>query len=111
MIVLQDYMCGFLDFQKAFDRVDHQVLLAKLKNIADARSCKWLESYLNSRHLFVQIEDVKSTPKVLTSGVTQGSHLAPILFPVYINDLPLIVKHSTPYIFADDVTLLLTHST
>ena len=69
----------------------------------------WLESYLDRRTIQVKLESSLSSPHTINAGVPQGSHLAPILFLVYINGLPDTIHHSEPYLFADDVTLFHSH--
>ena len=99
--------CGavFVDFKKAFDVISHELLLRKLKlyNVS-ANTLKLLTSYLTNRHQCVTINTSISTLKPMDHGVPQGSILGPMLFSVYINDLPLCVK-STCELFADDTTI------
>ena len=95
-----------LDFRKAFDLVNHEVLLNKLRyyNFED-KSLSWLQSYLSNRTQTVHIGNTHSNPAPISCGVPQGSVLGPVLFLLFINDLPLHVKNSLLDLFADDDTL------
>ena len=99
----------FVDFQKAFDTVNHEILLQKLKHygirgIANA----WFKSYLEKRKQYVTINGTDSQTNDIDHGVPQGSVLGPLLFLVYINDLNSCIKFSTTRHFADDTNLLYT---
>ena len=97
--------CIYLDFAKAFDKVPHARLSKKLKALGiKGDLCLWLEDFLNDRQQTVVIKNCKSEPKEVISGIPQGSVLGPILFIIYINDLPEVVK-SNVKIFADDTKL------
>ena len=101
----------FVDLQKAFDTVDHNILLAKLNHYGIRGKCnQWFKSYLNERKQYVSINGSESTVKVMKCGVPQGSVLGPLLFLLYINDLHLCVKFSTSRHFADDTNLLFINS-
>ncbi len=79
----------YLDFKKAFDTVPHEELLLKLWNMGITGPLwYWFRSYLSNRHHFVSIDGTKSALLPVRSGVPQGSILGPILFLVYINNLP-----------------------
>ena len=93
---------------KAFDTVDHQLLLIKLQSAGiGKRMIKWIESYLLERYQVVQIRRFYSDSFKVTSGVAQGSRLVPLLFAVFINDIVKVVEHCTMELFADDIRLSL----
>ena len=108
----KSFACGvFVDLQKAFDTVNHDILLTKL-NYHGVRgiALKWFNSYLTNRSQFVSINDKLSIIRLMNCGVPQGSILGPLLFLVYINDLHECIVHSTAYHFADDINLLLINN-
>ena len=96
----------FLDFSKAFDTVNHIILLKKLEHYGiRGTALKWFESYLSDRSQFVTYNGEKSTEKSVICGVPQGSILGPLLFLIYINDLSNVCKSMMPLLFADDTNL------
>ena len=96
----------FLDLSKAFDLVNHDTLLAKLaKYHTETNTLDWFRSYLTDRTQVVSVSDVLSSPLNLEDGVPQGSILGPLLFSIYMNDLPLLLKNTEVDIYADDTTI------
>lgn len=97
--------CIFLDFPKAFDKVNHALLLHKLSVLnIDSAVINWIRAFLTSRVQFVTANDANSSLVPVDSGVPQGSVLGPLLFLIYINDLPTNVS-SKICLFADDCVL------
>ena len=97
----------FIDLEKAFDTVNHQILVSKLNHYGiRGVTNKWFSSYLSNRYQRVSFNGVSSQRLPITRGVPQGSILGPLLFLIYINDMNLAVEHSTIYHFADDTNLL-----
>ena len=95
-----------LDFSKAFDLVSHSILLHKLKVYKfSEQTLTLLKSYLLDRKQEVRIGKSTSEKRNILAGVPQGSVLGPLLFILFINDLPLHIEHSNIDIFADDATL------
>ena len=93
----------FLDFSKAFDTVNHKILLQKLDAYGvRGESNKWVEDYLANRQQFSTINGVKSKIKTVTCRVPQGSILGPLHFLVYINDLAKISNQFKMILFVDD---------
>ena len=96
----------FCDLRKAFDTVDHEILFKKLERLGICGSTlKWFKSYLSERKQFVSIDGVLSDLLEILIGVPQGSILGPILFLIYVNDLPEW-SNLLALLFADDTTLL-----
>jgi hypothetical protein len=86
-----------LDFSKAFDVVDHTILLQKMHAYGAADlTLKWFASYLEGRTQQVQINDVLSEPLAIITGVPQGSIHGPLLFLIFINNLPSFLTTSHP---------------
>ena len=101
--------CIFLDFSKAFDTVDHQLLLTKLEKYGIRGTAhKLLYSYLSNRKMTVQINNKFSKSVDVNIGVPQGSCLGPLLYLLYANDLQNILCNLTPVVFADDTSLIET---
>jgi hypothetical protein len=93
----------YLDFAKAFDRVDHRLMVNKLKNFGISGTLlNWFEDYLSNRHQRVTVLGKTSHPLPVLSGVPQGSILGPLLFLLYVNDLPQATSSSSIATYADD---------
>ena len=105
------FSCGvFVDLEKAFDTVNHKILLKKLEHYGiRGQANSWFSSYLTSRKQMVVLDGVLSPLLDITCGVPQGSILGPLLFLIYINDMHQAVKFSTVYHFADDTNFLYHH--
>ena len=102
-----DVVAYYMDFSKAFVKVPLLELLKKTANIG-VGGCllEILCDYLNGRKQYVKVEKTSSVTLDVTRGVAQGSLLGPLLFCIFINDLPDRLKFSDPYIYADDLKLL-----
>ena len=96
----------FLDLKKAFDCVDHSILIKKLELYGGrGNTLRWFQSYLTNRTQMCKIGRTLSQSRVIRCGVPQGSNLGPLVFLIYINDLPNCLSSSTTSMFADNTTL------
>ena len=100
----------FLDLSKAFDTLNHDILLDKLYAYGiRGLSNSWIKNYLSGRKQYVSYNNTNSAFNDIVCGVPQGSILRPLLFLLYINDLPLSSPSSHFIIFADDTNILFSH--
>ena len=96
----------YMDFKKAFDSVNHRLLIAKLHAYGVAGNiCRWIQEFLNARTFRVRVRDTLSDVATVSSGVPQGSVLGPLLFLIFVNDVTEDVA-SPCWLFADDLKLL-----
>ena len=100
--------CGFfVDFQKAFDTVEHDILLSRLEHYCIRRLAnKWFKSYLSNRKQYVSINGYDSNLADVKFGVPQGSVFGPLLFLIYINDLNQALKFCKVHQFSNDTNLI-----
>jgi hypothetical protein len=99
-----------LDFTKAFDRVNHNLLLIKLSKLGFSSSViEWLRNYLSDRYQRVFCDDnFKSDWALVTAGVPQGSVLGPLLFILYLHDISSVIKYCSYHLYADDVQIYIS---
>ncbi|XP_065671679.1 uncharacterized protein LOC136089556 [Hydra vulgaris] len=101
----------FINLSKAFDTVDHYILLTKLENYGIKHiNIAWFKSYLSNRKQYISYNEGKTTNMNITCGVPQGSILGPLLFLIFINDLSKACTELDTILFADDKNLFYAHN-
>ena len=96
----------FIDLKKAFDTVDHKILLDKMYHYGiDGLEHQWFSSYLHNRRQCCKVNGVTSDTAEINIGVPQGSCLGPLLFLLYINDLPFALRKAHATMYADDTAI------
>lgn len=101
---------GYFDFSKAFDQVHHELLLKKLQSFGFSNIyIKWIKSYLTGRTQRVTFNNFLSKNIEVTSGVPQGSHLGPLFFLMFINDLPECIQNCEILLYADDAKIFYSY--
>ena len=98
----------YFDLQKAFDCINHDILLAKLENYGIRGSMHaWLQNYLYNRKQYTVVNNISSDTASIKYGVPQGSVLGPLLFLIYVNDISNVITDNSLKLFADDTNLFL----
>ena len=98
-----------MDLSKAFDTLNHDILLDKLTYYGvEGTAIQWFDCYLSNRSMYVEIDNMKSSVRTLTTGVLQGSILGPLLFLIYMNDISNSSNLFKFILFADDTNLFST---
>lgn len=96
----------FTDFEKAFDRVNHELLLIALNNVGFGDPLlSWFKSYLTNKIQFTRVQGFNSTLTSVPSGTPQGGHLSPLLFLIFINDISSVLNNCQFLLFADDLKI------
>ena len=102
----KDTDCIYLDYAKAFDKVDHELLIHKLKCYGiRGKLLEWIKSFLSGRTQYVALNGIHSYKSEVKSGVPQGTVLGPLLFLIFINDINRCIKDSLISAFADDTRI------
>ena len=99
----------FMDLSKAFDTLDHDILLGKMRYYGiNGTSLDWFRSYLSNRKQYVEINNERSSCLDIKTGVPKGSILGPLLFLIYMNDIPNVSQAFSFIPYADDTNLFST---
>ena len=95
-----------LTWKKALDTVDHDILVQELGHYGIlSYELSWFKSYLSNCYLFTRVKGVDSKAQNIDIGVLQGSYLRPLLFLIFVNDVPKIINNAKHYMYADDNSL------
>jgi hypothetical protein len=97
----------YTDFSKAFHKVRSRLLLDKMLTDVEPSRCQWLGSYFYGRIQRVKMNDCVSRDNLVTSGIPQESHLEPLCFIRFVNEIPRIFRHVRVFFYADDMKLFL----
>ena len=93
----------FLDLCKAFDIDDHEILLSKLSIYGvQSKALDWFKSYLTNRMQFCRVNNATSSTRKISCGAPQGSNLGPLVFLLYVNDVPNCLDNSCPAMYGGD---------
>ena len=96
----------YIDLRKAFDTVNHHLLINKVRNLGvEGSNLSWIENYLENRTQCTLANNICSKKTAITCGVPQGSVLGPLLFLIYVNDMKSVLQHSRHYLYADDTVI------
>ena len=107
----QTTIAVYIDAMKAFDTVNHQILIRKLQKFGiNGALLKWFKNYLSNRKQCTIANNIVSSSRDITYGVPQGSVLGPLLFLIYVNDISSIIRNSKISMYADDTVIYLSHS-
>ena len=104
------FTCGvFLDFAKAFDTVNHNILLTKMEKYGiRGLPLQWFTNYLTNRQQYVSMDGTESSKQKVVCGIPQGSSFGPLLFLIYINDIRNCSEKISFRIFADDTNIFIS---
>lgn len=101
----------FIDLKKAFDTINHSILIKRLENIGiRGRILEWFKNYLKQRSMIVRINGKNSEVREVSRGIPQGSILGPILYTIYVNQVFKYMKHCKMYMYADDTAMTVVHN-
>ena len=103
-------LASFIDLKKAFDTINHEILLQKLPYFGlNMDIIKWIQNYLTNRRQKCTVNGMTSEEKDITCGVPQGSILGPLLFLLYVNDVGANMIHSNVLLYVDDTVIFAKH--
>lgn len=101
----------FIDLKKAFDTINHTILIKRLKNIGiRGKILEWFKNYLKQRTMLVRINGKDSVTRVINRGIPQGSILGPVLYTIYVNQVFDYMEYCKMYMYADDTAMTVVHN-